>query len=133
MLDPLTTVFNRKVLRELLQGEIARAERSNRPLALIMCDLNNFKQLNDRFGHLMGDYVLSQFATTLKTCVRGRIYRPVWGRRFLMILPETDEMGAEIVRNRITAKVADWDRTTGSATFRSRPASEVITTSWPVS
>ncbi len=111
MLDPLTAVFNRKILRELLQGEIARAERSNRPLALIMCDLNNFKQLNDRFGHLMGDYVLAQFAGTLKTCVRGSDYIIRFGGdEFLMILPETDEKGVEIVRNRITLKVEDWDR-----------------------
>jgi len=110
MLDPLTTVFNRKVLRDLLQSEIARAERSNRPLALIMCDLNNFKQLNDRFGHLMGDYVLAQFAATLKTCVRGSDYIVHYGGdEFLLILPETDEKGAEIVRDRITAKVAEWD------------------------
>ena len=111
MLDPLTGVFNRKILRELLQGEIARAERASRPLALIMCDLNNFKQLNDRFGHLMGDYVLSQFAGTLKACVRGSDYIVRYGGdEFLLILPETDEEGAETVRNRITTRVEDWDR-----------------------
>ena len=111
MLDPLTGVFNRKVLRQLLQSEIARAERSDRPLGLIMCDLNNFKQLNDRFGHLMGDYVLAQFAGTLKTCVRGSDYIVRYGGdEFLLILPETDEKGAEIVRDRITTKVEEWDR-----------------------
>ena len=111
MLDPLTAVFNRKVLRELLQSEIARAERNGRPLGLIMCDLNNFKQLNDRFGHLMGDYVLAQFAATLKTCVRGSDYIVRYGGdEFLIILPETDEKGVEIVRDRIISKVEDWDR-----------------------
>jgi diguanylate cyclase (GGDEF)-like protein len=111
MLDPLTGVFNRKILRELLQSEIARAERAKRPLGLIMCDLNNFKQLNDRFGHLMGDYVLAQFAGTLRTCVRGsdHILR-YGGDEFLIIMPETDETGAETVRNRITTKVEEWDR-----------------------
>ena len=111
MLDPLTGVFNRKVLRELLQSEIARAERNSRPLGLIMCDLNDFKQLNDRLGHLMGDYVLAQFAGTLKTCVRGSDYIIRYGGdEFLIILPETDEPGAAIVLNRIRTKVEEWDR-----------------------
>ena len=110
-MDPLTGVFNRKVLRELLQSEIARAERGKHPLGLIMCDLNNFKQLNDRFGHLMGDYVLAQFAGTLKTCVRGSDHIVRYGGdEFLLILPETDEPGAAIVLNRIRTRVEEWDR-----------------------
>ena len=110
MLDPLTNVFNRKVLPDLLQREIARAERNNRPLALVVCDLNNFKSLNDRYGHLMGDYVLSQFASTLKLCVResDHIVR-YGGDEFLVVLPETDEAGVEAVKNRIQTKLADLD------------------------
>ena len=46
-----------------------------------MCDLNNFKQVNDRYGHLMGDYVLSQIATILKSCVRGSDYVVRYGGR----------------------------------------------------
>jgi len=110
MLDPLTNVFNRKVLPDLLQREIARAERNNRPLALVVCDLNNFKSLNDRYGHLMGDYVLSQFASTLKLCVRGSDHIVRYGGdEFLVVLPETDEAGVEAVKNRIQTKLADLD------------------------
>jgi diguanylate cyclase (GGDEF)-like protein len=112
MIDVVTNVFNRSFLRDLLRGEIARAERADRSLALIMCDLNNFKQVNDRYGHLMGDYVLSQIAAILKSSVRGSDYIVRYGGdEFLVVLSETDEKGAEVVRKRIYQKVAEWDRT----------------------
>lgn len=112
LIDPGTRVLNRAFLRDLLKGEVVRAERNKRPLALIMCDLDNFKQVNDRYGHLMGDYVLAQVASILKSCVRGSDYVVRYGGdEFLLVLPETDESGAQIVRGRIQQKVADWDRT----------------------
>jgi diguanylate cyclase (GGDEF)-like protein len=111
MIDSLTNVFSRSFLRDLLQGEISRAERNNRPLGLLMCDLNNFKQVNDRYGHLMGDYVLAQMAGILKTCVRGSDFVIRYGGdEFLVILSETDEPGANIVQGRIRQKVGEWDR-----------------------
>lgn len=110
MIDSLTNVFSRGFLRELLEGEIARAERNNRPLGVIMCDLNNFKQVNDRYGHLMGDYVLAQVAGILKSCVRGSDFVVRYGGdEFLIILSETDQQGAEVVRSRIREKVDEWD------------------------
>ena len=110
MIDSLTNVFNRSFLRELLEGEIARAERNKRPLGVIMCDLDNFKQVNDRYGHLMGDYVLAQMAGILKSCVRGSDFVVRYGGdEFLVILSETDEPGAHIVKGRIEQKVAEWD------------------------
>lgn len=111
MIDSLTNVFSRSFLRDLLQGEISRAERNNRPLALLMCDLDNFKLINDRYGHLMGDYVLAQIAGILKSVVRGSDFVVRYGGdEFLVILSETDEPGAEIVRGRIQERVAEWDR-----------------------
>lgn len=111
MIDALTNVFTRRLLPDLLQGEIARAERTNRSLALLMCDVNDFKHVNDRHGHLMGDFVLTQVAAILKSCVRGSDYVIRYGGdEFLILLPETDEKGSEIVRQRIHEKVSDWDR-----------------------
>ncbi len=111
MFDAVTNVFTRGFLHELLQREIARAERNNRPLGLIMCDVNNFKQVNDRYGHLIGDAVLAQVAGILKSCVRGSDHVVRYGGdEFLLILPETDDTGAQIVRGRIQEKVAEWDR-----------------------
>ncbi len=111
MIDATTNVFSRSLLRDLLQSEIARAERNNRPLALMMCDLNDFKQVNDRFGHLMGDYVLAQVGGILKSCVRGSDYVVRYGGdEFLLVLPETDQAGVEIVRQRIREKIVEWNR-----------------------
>jgi diguanylate cyclase (GGDEF)-like protein len=111
MIDTVTNVFTRAFLHDLLAGEISRAERTNRSLALIMCDLNNFKQVNDRYGHLMGDYVLSQIASILKSCVRGSDYIFRYGGdEFLVLLPETDQNGGETVLQRLRSKVAEWDR-----------------------
>jgi len=111
MVDSLTNVFSRSFLRELLQGEISRAERNNRPLGLIMSDVDNFKLVNDRYGHLMGDYVLAQIAGILKSCVRGSDYVVRYGGdEFLIVLSETDAAGSQIVMNRIRQKVTEWDR-----------------------
>jgi len=110
MIDAVTNVFTRGFLHDLLQGEIARAERTGRPLALVMCDLDDFKLVNDRYGHLMGDYILYQVAAILKSCVRGSDYVIRYGGdEFLLVLSETDENGAETVRQRIHRKIAEWD------------------------
>jgi diguanylate cyclase (GGDEF)-like protein len=111
MFDSVTNVFTRALLHELLHREIARAERNGRPLALIMCDVNNFKQVNDRYGHLMGDEVLGQVASILKECVRGSDHVVRYGGdEFLLILPETSHEGSRVVRERINERVADWER-----------------------
>jgi diguanylate cyclase (GGDEF)-like protein len=110
MVDSLTHVFSRAFLLVLLQGEIARAERNHRPLCLLMCDLNRFKEINDRFGHLTGDFVLAQVASILKGCVRGSDFVVRYGGdEFFIILSETDPLGGEIVRQRILKKIDDWD------------------------
>jgi diguanylate cyclase (GGDEF)-like protein len=111
MIDSLTNVFSRSFLRELLQGEISRAERNDRPLGLIMCDVDQFKAVNDRFGHLMGDFVLAQIASILKGCVRGSDYVVRYGGdEFLVVLAETNEVGSQVVMNRIRQRVREWDK-----------------------
>jgi diguanylate cyclase (GGDEF)-like protein len=111
MIDAVTKVYTRAILHDLLTREISRAERTHHSLALIMCDVNNFKQVNDRYGHLMGDHVLSQVATILKSCVRGSDYVFRYGGdEFLLLLPETDQDGGETVLQRVHRKVAEWDR-----------------------
>lgn len=111
MIDSLTHVFNRRFLTELLQGEIARAERNRRPLTLAMCDLNHFKEVNDRYGHPVGDEVLTETANILKSCVRGSDFVVRYGGdEFLLVLSETDEAGASAVLVRVREKMEEWDR-----------------------
>lgn len=111
MIDPVTHVFNRRFLPGLLQGEIARAERNRRPLTLAMCDIDRFKQVNDRHGHVVGDEVLAETATILKSCVRGSDFVVRYGGdEFLLVLSETDEPGANAVVVRIREKIAEWER-----------------------
>ncbi|QQS53401.1 MAG: diguanylate cyclase [Candidatus Competibacteraceae bacterium] len=88
--DPLTGAFNRRYLLTELESEVERARRHNRSLALIMCDLDHFKRINDTFGHEQGDRVLQ--AVTAQ--VRGRLRRSDvlarWGgEEFLILAPET--------------------------------------------
>ena len=114
MVDAVTNVFTRGFLQDLLTSEISRAERTNRSLALLMCDINDFKRINDQYGHLMGDYVLSQIAAILKSCVRGSDYVVRYGGdEFLLLLPETDNEGGETVRQRLHAKIAEWQASNG--------------------
>ena len=108
--DAVTNVFTRNFLQSLLRQEIARAERNGRPLALMMCDVDHFKRVNDRYGHLVGDEILAQIAAILKSCLRGSDHVVRYGGdEFLLILSETDEPGAVIVRDRIMQRVAEWD------------------------
>lgn len=110
-IDALTSVLSKDTLRGLLELEILRAERNRRPLAIIMGGVNGLKQVNDHYNQLMGDYVLSQVASILTESVRGCDYVVRCGeQQFLLILPETDAAGAEIVRGRIHHLVAEWDR-----------------------
>ncbi len=109
MLDSVTHVFNRSLLRELLQSEISSADRNSRPLTLIMTDIDNFKGVNDRFGHLTGDFVLAEVASILRSCVRGSDYIIRYGGdEFLLVLPETDLDGATIVKQRIYQQLDAW-------------------------
>ena len=105
--DALTGVRNRRYLMKYLPREYQRCRRYNHPIAVLACDLDHFKLINDRFGHDVGDDVLREF------CVRSGIYlrESDWlarsgGEEFIAVLPETDLAGAEVVAERIRAALA---------------------------
>jgi diguanylate cyclase (GGDEF)-like protein/PAS domain S-box-containing protein len=87
--DALTGLFNRRYMEEALEREVRRAERSRRPMGVIMIDLDHFKRYNDAFGHETGDRLLVALAAFLKSQVRaGDIVCRYGGEEFLVILPE---------------------------------------------
>lgn len=93
--DPLTGLFNRRYLQESLEREINRAQRSHRPLGLIMLDIDFFKKFNDTHGHEAGDAVLREVALMLGTHLRkADIACRYGGEEFTLILPEADAQAA---------------------------------------
>lgn len=96
--DALTGCFNRAHALEVLDGEIRRARRSKLPLSLIMFDLDNFKEINDRHGHLCGDAVLAAIGAKMKAELRGSDLKCRYGGdEFMVILPDTPLQGAKQV------------------------------------
>ena len=87
--DPLTGLHNRRYLEETLGRELILAERNGHPVSLIMGDLDHFKSVNDRYGHLGGDEVLRTFGDLMKRHARGSdIYCRYGGEEFLLVLPQ---------------------------------------------
>ena len=87
--DPLTGLYNRRYMEEFLERELQRSRRQNRPLSVLMLDLDHFKRYNDRFGHAAGDDVLRALGDTLLRSVRADdVACRYGGEEFVVILPE---------------------------------------------
>ncbi|MCK9557206.1 MAG: diguanylate cyclase [Candidatus Cloacimonetes bacterium] len=105
--DSLTQLLNRRVLTEILDKEIQRSSRSKRGLAVAMADVDNFKKINDQYGHDVGDVALIELAKVLKEQIRTTDYVGRWGgEEFLFVFPETTCKGAMIVIERVREQVA---------------------------
>jgi diguanylate cyclase (GGDEF)-like protein len=102
LVDPLTGLANRRLAEGALETELARANRFDEPLALLMTDLDDFKQINDRWGHPFGDEVLREFAEVLTESVREIDLAGRWGgEEFAVVLPGTDLEGGAALAERI--------------------------------
>ena len=100
--DPLTGFYNHRFLHERLGEEVVRAQRARRPLSMLMLDLDDFKLVNDTFGHLFGDRVLTWTAELIRSTLRGSdIAARYGGDEFAIILPETDHDEARRAAERI--------------------------------
>lgn len=106
--DDLTGLYNRRGLYELGQREVERARRFQRPLAAIMMDVDNFKQINDTYGHSAGDQVLQAVAQRCRENLRKiDILGRLGGDEFVILLPETDILTASSVAERVRMYIAE--------------------------
>jgi diguanylate cyclase len=105
--DPLTGVNNRRGLDDALQGQLALLSRYNAVFSLLMFDIDHFKEVNDRQGHLHGDHVLQDMARVFDELVRETdIVGRYGGEEFVVIMPHTDLTGACLFGERLRAQVA---------------------------
>jgi diguanylate cyclase (GGDEF)-like protein len=108
--DPLTEVYNRRSLDDMLKKYSSRAERLEKPLSFLMIDVDHFREINSRFGHTTGDFVLLEVATILKSAVRGSdaVIR-YGGDEFLIILADAPLEDVKVVKGRIQRYVQEWN------------------------
>jgi diguanylate cyclase (GGDEF)-like protein len=106
--DGLTGCFNRTHALDVLDVELRRARRSHLPVSLIMFDLDHFKDVNDRYGHLCGDAVLAAVGSRMKDVLRGSDLKCRYGgEEFLVLLPETPIEGAKRVADTLRRELSD--------------------------
>ena len=125
LVDGLTGLANRRLCTAALEKEVARATRFSEPLSLVLADIDDFKRINDRWGHPTGDDVLKTFAEALRSSVREIDLAGRWGgEEFALLLPGTNLEGgrelAERVRRRLTRKkilAPDGERIRVTASF----------------
>jgi diguanylate cyclase (GGDEF)-like protein len=104
--DPLTELPNRRHFDVIIESELRRSERYNRPLGVLLIDLDNFKRYNDEKGHLEGDKVLIEYAKMMRSSVRDvDLICRYGGDEFIVVLPETDKSFARAVAERIRKKI----------------------------
>lgn len=115
-LDELTGSFNRRCIMRMLDDEVARAQRNNKPCSVALIDLDWFKRINDTHGHPIGDEVLRTFAITVFANIRNidRFGR-YGGEEFLLIMPETSSTTAAQILDRLRLIVAELDWSAFSA------------------
>jgi diguanylate cyclase (GGDEF)-like protein len=127
--DPLTRLPNRRAFVRQLEAETLRSQRYGTPFSLVLCDLDRFKELNDRAGHLVGDDELVRFASRLTASIRRTdfAYR-IGGDEFALILVEASDEEARVVIERVGATVADGspvlDASFGVAVFEQEGSSD---------
>jgi len=105
--DPLTGMYNRHYFNSIIASELSRSDRYKHPLSLMMVDIDGFRAVNNRMGHLMGDEVLQNVARMLEDNVRDsdRVIR-YGGDEFLVLMPETDGQGdSQLVQDRLRQEI----------------------------
>jgi diguanylate cyclase (GGDEF)-like protein len=110
--DPLTSLYNQPTFWDLLEYETERSKRQNYRFSLLLIDIDNFKAINDTYGHEVGDAFLVEFSSLLKTVIRkGDIPARYGGDKFTAILPVCDESQAYIVAKRLINNLREFSHT----------------------
>jgi diguanylate cyclase (GGDEF)-like protein len=108
--EGLTGLYRREALLEILDREWSRSQRYARPLAVALVDLDHFKEVNDRFGHLNGDLVLQRVATEMRSLLRETDFIGRYGgEEFLYVLPETTLEGARLFAEKVRQRIAELE------------------------
>ncbi|HRO61498.1 MAG TPA: GGDEF domain-containing protein, partial [Burkholderiaceae bacterium] len=112
--DPLTGLYNRRFFDTVIDRELARSAREGKPLALMLIDIDHFKQINDTHGHLAGDRVLGRLAAVLGENSRGTdVVCRFGGEEFVMLMPDMPAVGAieraELIRRTISSPCCGLD------------------------
>ncbi len=107
--DFLTGIFNRQHIISRLESEFARSRRYNRPLSVLLYDIDHFKHVNDSFGHLAGDQLLMESSRLIGKSVRSQdYYGRFGGDEFMIICPETDLNNTVLLAQRLVQVLAKW-------------------------
>jgi diguanylate cyclase (GGDEF)-like protein len=100
--DPLSGLYNKRFMNEFLMKEIERSRRLNKQFSIVICDLDDFKQINDTYGHLSGDMVIRSFAQRMKNSIRNLdVAGRYGGDEFIIILPEASRETAYSIMERL--------------------------------
>ncbi len=109
-LDPLTGIFNRRYFENQLSKELQRASRYEHSLSILFVDIDQFKKINDEFGHQIGDSVLEQISEMIERSVRSvDVVARYGGDEFIVLLPETKKADATRTAERIVRQVKQFD------------------------
>lgn len=106
MMDKLTHLCNRHKIDEALTSEIERAKRDQKPFGIIMLDIDDFKKVNDNYGHQVGDHAICEFASILRSFARESDIVGRWGgEEFVLIIPESDKESVSLFAERIRERI----------------------------
>lgn len=104
--DPLTKLLNRREMIRKLEQEKVRSERTQKPFSVVLADIDFFKDINDRYGHNCGDYLLQSVSSLLGSLLRKQDSVARWGgEEFLVLLPETPATGAMVIAEKLRSSV----------------------------
>jgi diguanylate cyclase (GGDEF)-like protein len=118
MRDPLSGLLNRRGMRERLQNEFERSQRYKNNLTVMMCDIDNFKSVNDQYGHDKGDEIIKSLGAVFKSVLRKQDSLARWGgEEYLLLLPETNGGQGMQIAEKLRTKIEKKQYTQGNKKF----------------